>query len=163
MSTVSKKILIAWGVLFVFLFTGIGGDNRVCAESDKIEHRNKLGIFGGITQDRSDFDGSIGLKYEHLISESFGIGGHFDYTVGGVELSWLAAAALFFHPYDEWFIVLAPGFEFEGSERHILLRSGVGYEFEIKPRWTLAPEFMVDFVEGADTNLVYGCAVVYFF
>ena len=66
MSTVTKKILIAWSVFIVFLFAGIGGNNSACAEAEEMEHRNKVGVFGGITQEQSDLEGSIGLEYEYL-------------------------------------------------------------------------------------------------
>ena len=161
MRTVTKKKLIPLGVFFIFLFAGIGGNNTVCAEPEEMEHRNKLGVFGGITQENSDLDGSLGLEYEYLFIEGIGVGGILEFTSGGVERSWLAAVPLYFHPYDEWFIVLAPGIEFEGSEGNIVLRAGVGYDFEFMPQWSLAPQFNVDFLEGDDTKLVYGFAIVY--
>lgn len=160
MITDTKKILIACCV--IILSAGIVGGNNVYAESEEQEHRNKLGIFGGITQESSEIDGSLGLEYEYLFVEGLGIGGILELTFGGVDRSWLAAVPFYFHPYDEWYIALAPGFEFEGSDSNILLRVGVGYEFEFKPQWSLVPEFNVDFTEE-DTKLVYGFAVVYSF
>ena len=41
------------------------------------------------------------------------------------------------------------------SETNFLFRAGTGYEFELMPRWSLAPEINADFVDG-DTKLVYG-------
>jgi outer membrane lipoprotein SlyB len=37
--------------------------------------------------------------------------------------------------------------EFEDSETNLLFRAGLGYEFELRPRLSLAPEFNVDFGE----------------
>ena len=162
MITGAKKIMIAFIVLSVFLFIGIGSGINAYAESEELEHKNKLGIFGGIAQESSEIGGSLGLRYEYLFTEGIGFGGILEGAFGGVDRSWLAAAPFYFHPYDEWYIALAPGLEFEGGDRNILLRVGVGYEFEFKPQWSLAPEFNVDFTDG-DTKFVYGFAIFYSF
>jgi hypothetical protein len=50
--------------------------------------------------------------------------------------------------------VLAPGLEHRDDENEFLFRAGVAYEFEIG-RWSIAPEFNVDFVDG-EKAYVYG-------
>ncbi len=162
MGNVAKRILITWGVFSIFLFAGIGGPNSACAESEKMERRDKLGVFGGITQESSDLGGSLGLRYEYLFFEGYGIGGILEFAFGSVERSWLAAVPLYFHPFDKWYLLLAPGVEFEGGDGNMLFRIGVGYDLEFKPQWSLVPEFNVDFTDG-DTKLVYGFSVVYSF
>ena len=89
-------------------------------------------------------------------------GGILEFTFGSVERTWMAAVPVYFHPWDEWFIALAPGLEFEGSDGNVLLRLGVGYEFEFKPQWSLVPEFNLDFTDG-DTKFVYGFTIFYSF
>jgi hypothetical protein len=53
--------------------------------------------------------------------------------------------------------------EFEEDEASFFFRAGVGYDFELSSRWSLAPEFNVDFIEGGDTKLVYGLSLSYSF
>jgi hypothetical protein len=43
-----------------------------------------------------------------------------------------------------------------------MFRIGVGYEFEVVPRWAIVPEFNVDFVDG-ERELVYGVSAQYEF
>jgi hypothetical protein len=45
------------------------------AEAEGIEHHNKVSLFGGVTQDSSDFGASFGLEYEYRMGELWGIGG----------------------------------------------------------------------------------------
>jgi hypothetical protein len=61
------------------------------------------------------------------------------------------------------FIGLAPGVEFEEEEANFLFRTGVGYDFELSLRWSLAPEFNVGFIEGGHTKLIYGLSLSYSF
>ena len=48
----------------------------------------------------------------------------------------------------------APGVEINEGEAEFLFRTGLAYEFEYN-RWSITPEFNVDFTEGK-TALVYG-------
>ncbi len=57
--------------------------------------------------------------------------------------------------------ILAPGFDYRQDRHDFLFRAGVGYEFEID-RWSISPEFNVDFVDGEQV-LVYGLSFGYGF
>ena len=119
-------------------------------------------LFGGITQGGADHGASIGLEYEYRINALFGAGAFGEYAGGDFD-SWVIGVPVFVHPYAGWFILLAPGVEFEDSETSLLLRTGVGYEFEFLPRWALAPEFNVDLIEGGETKTVYGVSLSFEF
>jgi len=156
-----KKFQPLWAVLFL-LSVIINGNKEASAESEQIEYPNKLSLFGGVTQEDSDLDGTIAFEYERLLNKHLGIGGVIsEFTTGAVERSWLIAATAFIHPYAGSYLVLGPGVEFEGSESIFIFRSGVGYDFEFLPRWSMAPEFNVDFVSGGEVKLVYGLALSY--
>lgn len=58
------------------------------AESEGIEHRNKLSLFGGVTQESSDFGASLGLEYEYRLSQLWSISGLLEY-VGGDFDAWV--------------------------------------------------------------------------
>jgi len=144
------------------LLVGAALSRAAGAESESTERQNKVSFFGGITQDGSDVEASLGLEYEHRMGDLWGIGGLAEYAAGDFD-AWVVAVPVLLHPYADWFIRLAPGVEFEEDEASLLLRTGVGYDFELSRRWSLAPEFNVDFTEGGDTKLVYGLSLSYSF
>jgi hypothetical protein len=119
-------------------------------------------LFGGVTQHGGDAGASIGLEYEYRVNPLFGIGAFGEYAGGEID-TWVFGIPGFIHPYAGWFIRLAPGLEFEGSETLYFFRTGVGYEFELSPRWGLAPEFNMDILEGNKTEFVYGLSLIYGF
>ena len=117
------------------------------------EHRHHLALFLGATHTDEGDEFSIGIDYEYRLKPILGVGGLAEYTGGDLETTVLAAA-LFIHPYDEWRLVLAPGFENEDGDNEFLFRAGVSYAFPVG-KWTVSPEFNVDFVDEEE-NLVYG-------
>jgi hypothetical protein len=117
------------------------------------EHRHHLALFLGATHTDEEDEFSIGIDYEYRLKPILGVGGVVEYTGGDLETT-VVVAALFIHPYDQWRLVLAPGFENEDGDNEFLFRVGVSYQFPVG-RWTISPEFNVDFVDGEE-NLVYG-------
>ena len=73
--------------------------------------------------------------------------GDFDSTSMGVPV--------FFYPHAGWAFKIAPGVKFEDGGPNFGLRLGIGYEFDIAPKWLLVPELNADFV-GGETEFVYG-------
>ena len=118
------------------------------------EFRNKLLFFGGVTQKGSDHGASVGLEYEYRLGPYLGLGGLAEYAGGDFD-SWVLGFPVYIHPYGGLVAWLAPGVEIEDGDANFLFRAGLGYEFEIHPRWSLAPEINFDFTDG-DTKLVYG-------
>ena len=123
-------------------------------------HSHRLELFLGNTHEDSEDGFSVGLAYEYRITEILGTGGLVEYAGGDLD-KWLAGVPLFIHPHKGWRFVLAPGLEHKHSENEFLFRAGVAYEFEIG-RWSITPEFNVDFVEGEEA-LVYGLSFGYGF
>ena len=165
----TKKVLLSgWALLFLILFVGVSGNNNAWAEPEGVEHRHKIYLFGGVTQEDSEIDGSLGLGYEYRITELLGIAGLAEFTGGEAERAMAFGIGATVHPYAGLYFLAGPGFEIvdpkhEDREELFLFRLGVGYDFELTPRWSLAPEFNVDFVSGGDVKLVYGLVLGYAF
>ena len=56
-----------------------------------------------------------------------------------------------------------PGYEFTDKKDKLLVRVGLGYEFQFNDHWRLAPEFMIDYVEKDTTIWLAGLALIYQF
>ena len=166
---IRKKILLSgWVLLFLVFFVAVIGNNDVRAESEGLEYRNKIFLFGGLTQEDSEIDGTLGLGYEYLFTELLGIAGMAEFTSGEVERKMAFGLGATIHPYAGLYFLIGPGFEIvdrkhEGDEEFFMFRLSIGYEFELTPRWYLAPEFNVDFVSGGENALVYGVVLGYAF
>ncbi|UCE49348.1 MAG: hypothetical protein JSW47_04235 [Phycisphaerales bacterium] len=121
-------------------------------------HLNMFEIFLGNTYEDGDHGSengfTIGLTYEHRLSELLGFGGFYEYAAGDFD-KWSIGVPLFIHPHEGWRFALAPGLEHRDSDDEFLFRTGVGYEFELSEKWVMLPEFNVDFVDGEEA-LVFG-------
>ena len=131
---------------------------------------------------------AAGLAYEYRLDSLFGVGGFVEHA-GQAEDVWTFGVPLFVHPYQGVRLLLAPGLEqkdvqeegrsasaeasavagaamadetadkgAQKTEQSWLLRAGVAYEVELG-RWSLTPEFNIDFVEGGHQTLVYGISL----
>lgn len=150
------KLCLSWFLLFfltLFPFEILAEEVEHSEHGGAHEHRHHLALFLGATHTDEEDEFSIGIDYEYRLKPILGVGGLIEYTGGDLETT-VVAAALFIHPYDDWRLVLAPGFENEDSDNEFLFRVGVSYEFPVG-KWTISPEFNVDFVDGEE-NLVYG-------
>ena len=127
------------------------------------EHRHGLELFLGNSHLGGEDGFSVGLTYEYRLSDMFGIGGFAEYA-GADFREWVFGLPLFLHPYKGLRFLVAPGIDVETEEgdSEFLLRLGVAYEFEIHEKWSITPEFNVDFVDG-DQVLVYGLSYGYAF
>ena len=128
---------------------------------ESVEHRHRLGLFLGGTHEESNDDFATGLGYEYRMSNLFGVGGFVEHARREDQVLTFGVP-LDVHPYKGLRFLLAPGLEHEGSESRFLMRTGAGYEAEIG-RWSMAPEFNIDFVEGGHRALVYGLSFGYAF
>jgi len=132
----------------------------VCAETES-EHHNVISVFVGNSHSGSENGATIGLGYERRLSSLVGVGAFLERAGGDFGVVAIGVPVTL-HPYAGWAFKLAPGVEFDDGSRSLLLRAGVSYEFEIVPRWSVAPEFNADLVDG-DRELVYGVSVAYEF
>ena len=125
------------------------------------EPRHRIEIFLGGTQTEGIVDLATGLSFEFRLSQRIGLGAFLEYAKKDADV-WTFGVPLYIHPYRGVRLLLAAGLEHEGSENSFLVRAGVAYEIEIQ-RWSITPEFNVDFVSGGHTALVYGVSFGYAF
>jgi hypothetical protein len=93
------------------------------ADKEAVDFRNKVSLFGGMTQDGSDHGASVGLEYEYRLGPYLGIGGLAEYAGGDFD-SWVLGVPFFIHPYAGWIAWLAPGAELEDGDTNFLFRAG---------------------------------------
>ena len=119
---------------------------------------NLVSVFVGNTQHGSSNGASLGVEYERRLSSLIGLGAFVEYAGGDID-ALRVAVPVFFHPHAGWVFKLAPGSEIEHGDAQFMMRTGVGYEFEIASKWILIPQFNMDFVDRRGTTLVYGLSL----
>lgn len=145
-----------------FAFTVIFGLTVVSAAAvaseEKRHHRNHLSVFAGATHAEGSDEATIGLEYEYRLNERFGVGALLDHAGGDLD-STIVAGVVFFHPYEGLLLLAAAGNEHTHHGDELVLRAGIGYEFELGAGWTLTPLLNFDFVEHEETKEVYGVSI----
>ncbi len=130
------------------------GDSASGHESIHETHKNVVSFFAGVTHaGRRKNGAALGVAYERLLNESFGIGVTAEHTFG--EADFTVFAVPFAYRIDRWKFYVAPGIEDSvehGTES--LVRLGAEYAFEAGS-WELSPQLAVDFVDG-DEVLILG-------
>lgn len=158
------------------------------ANAEEEYHANHIALFLGssttteeVPEGSSATSFTLGADYERRLSGLIGLGLLVDFAIGDFERTALLGVPLFVHPVGGLRLVAAPAVEFaseaesespdmngeaaqeESSEREsetgFAFRLGVGYEFELGERWSLAPEFNTDFISGKSATLVYGLSL----
>lgn len=153
MSHCANLIRAATFVLLATLSIGAGAQSE-------IERPNSARVFVGNTQNGSSHGFTLRAEYEFRLTKLIGVGGFLEHASGDID-SVSVAAPVTFHPLGGWAFKVAPGLDFNGGT-NLMFRIGAGYDFEIVPRWSLTPEFNIDFVDG-ETELVYGLSAAYEF
>ena len=141
-------------------------------------HKNHLSLFTGGTTESSDGETStsfsLGLDYERRLSRLVGLGLGGEFVFGGDKRDALLGLLLNLHPAGGLVLAAGPGLEFakerhaegeveaqqeeSGTETHAGLRIGILYEFEVGHRYSIAPSFYTDFIEGKEPTFVWGLA-----
>ena len=124
---------------------------------------------------------AVGLEYEYRFSERWGIGRVYEQLGEDSIRNEVIVLPVSLHVRHGWRFFGGPGYEWhddssaekshedadkEGKHPHkdkFLLRLGVGYEFKVGGHWSVAPELLVDAIEGGDTTWVGGVAIGYHF
>jgi hypothetical protein len=123
-------------------------------ESAHGSHKNVVSFFTGVTHaGRRENGAALGVAYERLLSESFGIGVLAEHTFGDADFT--VYAVPFAYRIDRWKFYVAPGIE--DSAEHgteSLVRLGAEYAFKAGS-WEISPQLAVDFVDG-DEVLILG-------
>jgi hypothetical protein len=111
-------------------------------------YRNEIGVLAAATIVEGDFGATFGLSYEHRLGRWYGLGAFADYlTTSSRNVA--IGAAFYLHPTRTIKVQVAPGVDFRRTGPDlVLLRMGVGYDFNLDSRWVLSPEINIDFEGG---------------
>jgi hypothetical protein len=117
-------------------------------------HKNVVSFFAGVTHaGRRKNGAALGVGYERLLNESFGIGVLAEHTFGDADFTVYAVA--FAYRLDRWKFYVAPGIEDSAAHgTESLVRLSAEYAFEAGT-WEISPQLAVDFVDG-DKVLILG-------
>jgi hypothetical protein len=122
-------------------------------ESAHGSHKNVVSFFVGVTHaGRRENGAALGVGYERLLNESFGIGVLAEHTFGDADFTVYAVA--FTYRVDRWKFYIAPGIE--DSDAHgteSLVRLSAEYPFEAGT-WEISPQLAVDFVDGEEVLIL---------
>jgi hypothetical protein len=129
-------------------------------------HHLALFAGGGIETESGESDRAgfaLALVYEYRFHEKWGIGAAVDALGQNTMRDTAIAFSVSFHPTERWRLFAGPGVEFTDHGDEFLIRMGVGYEIPLTGKWTVAPEFAADFVEGGKRLFIGGVALGYEF
>jgi len=154
---VQGKFLLIAAVALVFIALSLI-PVAYAAESLEGSEQNEVGLFLGGSHHNHENGFSVGLDYEHHISDIFGIGGLVEYTTEDFD-SWVVAAPVYVHPYMGLRLLAAPGFENRESENKFLFRAGIAYQIPVAKGVLLTPEYNLDFITNGEKVHVYGVSV----
>lgn len=167
----TKKSQYLVGVVLITL--GLLSSGAFASEEtghhDLPHHHLALFAGGGFERDENSHEENgyaLGLKYEMQFGEKWGAGLDVEYLGGdSTHRSWATAIPLSYHLNESWRLFAGPGVELDNEKENdkFLMRVGASYEISIHQRWSLSPEFVVDFVEGGAKTYVLGIAVGYGF
>jgi hypothetical protein len=122
-------------------------------ESEHGSHQNVVSFFAGVTHAGRRKNGvALGVAYERLLNESFGIGVIAEHTFGDADFT--VYAVPFAYRIDRLKFYVAPGIE--DSAEHgteSLIRLGAEYAFEAGS-WEISPQLAVDFVDGDEVFIL---------
>jgi hypothetical protein len=152
-----KKLLLVAAVALIITVLSLN-TAVFAAESKEANEENEVGLFLGGSHHNHENGFSIGLDYEHRISELFGVGGLVEYTTEDFD-SWVVAAPVFIHPYMGLRLLAAPGFENRESENKFLVRTGIAYMIPVAKGVAITPEYNIDFITNGEKVQVYGVSV----
>ena len=122
-------------------------------ESAHGSHKNVFSLFAGVTHaGRRKNSVALGVAYERLLNESFGIGVFAEHAFGDADFT--VYAVPFAYRVDRWKFYIAPGIE--DSTEHgteSLVRLAAEYAFEAGS-WEVSPQLAVDFVDGEEVLIL---------
>jgi hypothetical protein len=150
------RFLAGLGPSVLLLLTATGA---AAGDADGREfHRHHVGVFvGGASrpEDHGTEHGFAGgMDYEYRFSQWVGVGVLAEAATGDLR-DVVVAGLVFVHPWKGLLFAAGPGAEISSHGTEFLARLGLAYQFPIWERFTIAPNFNVDLVDGEPTY-IYG-------
>lgn len=134
----------------------------------KTHHHVALFIGGGVETKRHgghdeehDKGVAAGFEYAARFHARWGAGAAVELLGQDTVRDLVFAVPISFYPVGGLRLVAGPGLEVTREDSEFLFRLGAGYEIDIAEQWTLAPEIMVDFVDGGAITVLAGLAIGY--
>ena len=124
---------------------------QVTADSGRNSIFDTISVTGGISNDSTYSDFTVGLEYERLLSDSIGIGAAVEYTAGDMDSLLIAAPVTWRH--DKWKLQAAPGFADSYRGRDFVTRLSAGYEFDADD-WIITPIAKLDFIDEKEVLML---------
>ena len=129
-----------------------------------------IALFLGTGEESSDAShwhpaDAVGIEFEYRLSNSMGIGVVIEDLNVDNRGNTVIIAPFSYHFGSGFRAFAGPGYEFanSGLKSNFLFRVGIGYEFRISERWSVAPELLNDFVDRNGETWLAGIAVGYGF
>lgn len=147
----------------VALCLSLGSIGAIASESEgtqvgeEVHHKHTLGVFLGITREHDENRETIGIEYSYRLNKSWSVGGVLERAERD-NSSTLGIVFVHLWPYKGLFFGAGVGRKDPGDERENTFRATIGYEFELKGGWVIAPQANLDVIENAEDEEVYGIA-----
>ena len=144
-----------------------------------------LALFLGFgIEEKKDHDEdthAVGVEYEYRFSQNWGVGAVYEQLGEDSIRNEVLVVPFSLHLGHGWRIFTGPGYEWHddsnaqkshddegdkgehGHKDKWLWRLGAGYEFKVGEHWSIAPEVLVDALEGGDNTWIGGVAIGYHF
>ena len=138
----------------------------VAAESEsEMEHdsaaehdRHKMGLFVGATYADDEYHETLGIEYTYRLTPSWSLGGVVERAEREKESTLILAFAHWW-PYKGWYLGAGVGRKDPGEARENTIRTTIGYDFELRNGWVIAPELDLDFIEHNENEQVFGIGI----
>lgn len=138
----------ARGIAIACTAIALAATGRLAAQAAPPGYRNVIGVLAAATIVEGDVGATFGLSYEHRLGRWYGLGAFADYlTTSSRNVA--IGASFYLHPTRTIKVLVAPGVDFRRTGPDlVLLRMGVGYDFNLDSRWALSPGVNIDFEGG---------------
>ena len=135
--------------------SGEGSSQDHAGEEEHSPHT--LALFAGVTLEHDEYLDTLGLEYSYRVNQNWTVGGVIERADREKDSTLIIAFANYW-PYKGLFLGAGIGRKDPDKDRENTVRATIGYEFEFKGNWILAPQASIDFIEDNDSEEVYGIA-----
>ena len=156
----NSSMTIALLLLAALLVSRPGFAQEEHEESGHEEHhRYAIAGFVGSTRVGSENEFTVGIEAGIHLNRKWAIGAVIE-RAERERHSTLLMVGVGWRPTGEGFrLQLGLGRKDPSGKEETVVRTGVGYEFELRNRWFVKPYFAVDFIEHEDNEEVFGVYV----
>ena len=157
-----KSSLTALTAVTILLFAPLAQ-----AEDAHASTHNHMALFLGAGEEKghgnSHSASAIGLEFEKRYHDEWGIGAVLESVTVHGHTNTVIVVPLSYHLDENWRLLLGPGYEFTDGKNRALMRIGAGYQWHIADKWSVAPEILLDFIDGGSKTYLLGIAIGYSF